>query len=70
MTIEGAKAVIEARLVGSSQPGEHELLIVEVPGSRILEDSAKPMVHLRKSGLHCKVPWGRLKRPRFIQAVH
>jgi len=51
VTIEGAKAVIEARLVGSSQPGDHELLIVEVLGSRILEDSAKPMVHLRKSGL-------------------
>lgn len=51
VTIEGAKAVIEARLVGSSQPGDHELLIVEVLGSRILAAGAKPMVHLRKSGL-------------------
>lgn len=51
VTIEGAKAVIEARLVQSVRPGDHEVLFVEVIGSRILDSSARPMVHLRKSGL-------------------
>lgn len=51
VTIEGAKAVIEARLVESSRPGDHELFIVEVLGSKILEAAARPMMHLRKSGL-------------------
>ena len=51
VTIEAAKAVVEAKLVDSVQPGDHEVLFVEVLGSRILHDEGKPMVHLRKSGL-------------------
>lgn len=51
VTLSGAKAVIEARLVDSVQPGDHEVLFVEVLGSRVLEEDAKPMVHTRKSGL-------------------
>ena len=51
VTLEGAKAVIEARLVEASAPGDHEVFFVEVLGSRVLAEDAKPMVHLRKSGL-------------------
>ena len=51
VTIEAAKAVVEARLVQSAQPGDHEVVFAEVLGSRILHDEGKPLVHLRKSGL-------------------
>ena len=51
VTLAGAKAVIEARLVDSVQPGDHEVLFVEVLGSRVLHAEGKPAVHTRKSGL-------------------
>lgn len=51
VTLDGAKAVIEARLVDSAQPGDHEVLFVEVLGSRVLHEDGKPLVHVRKSGL-------------------
>jgi len=51
VTIRGAQAVIEARMVQSVTPGDHEVLFVEVLGSRVLAGDARPMVHLRKSGL-------------------
>ena len=51
VTLTGAKAVVEARLVDTVQPGDHEVVFAEVTGSRVLDEDAKPMVHLRKSGL-------------------
>ena len=51
VTLEGAQAVITAKLVASHQPGDHELFIVEVLGSELLAPEAKPLVHVRKSGL-------------------
>lgn len=51
VTLSGAKAVIAVRLVDSVQPGDHEVVFAEVLGSRVLDEDAKPMVHLRKSGL-------------------
>ncbi len=51
VTIDGAKAVIEAKLVETVTPGDHDVFFVEVTGSRVLEPEARPMVHLRKSGL-------------------
>jgi len=51
VTLTGAKAVIEARLVDSVQPGDHEVLFAEVLGSRVLHEDAKPQIHTRKSGL-------------------
>jgi len=51
VTIAAAKAVVEAKLVQTVQPGDHEVLFVEVLGSRILHDESRPKVHLRKSGL-------------------
>lgn len=51
VALEGALAVIEARMVESITPGDHEVLFAEVTGSRVLAEEARPMVHLRKSGL-------------------
>lgn len=50
VTLDGAQAVIEARMVDVVEPGDHEVVFAEVLGSRILAPEAKPMVHLRKSG--------------------
>lgn len=49
--INGAKSVIECKMVSSSRPGDHELMIAEVMNSYVQNDEAKPMVHIRKSGL-------------------
>jgi len=51
VTIDGAHTVIEAELVERIEPGDHEVFIVKVLGSRVLDDVGKPMMHLRKSGL-------------------
>jgi flavin reductase (DIM6/NTAB) family NADH-FMN oxidoreductase RutF len=51
VTLEGALAVIDCRMVESTTPGDHEVVFAEVLGSRILAEDAEPMVHLRKSGL-------------------
>jgi flavin reductase (DIM6/NTAB) family NADH-FMN oxidoreductase RutF len=49
--ISGAKSVIECQMVSSSQPGDHELVIAEVKTTYVLNAEAKPMVHIRKTGL-------------------
>ncbi len=49
--INGAKSVIECQMVSSIKPGDHELVIAEVKNSYVLNAEAKPMVHIRKSGL-------------------
>jgi flavin reductase (DIM6/NTAB) family NADH-FMN oxidoreductase RutF len=51
VTLEGALAVVEARMAASATPGDHEVVFAEVLGSRILAEDAEPMVHLRKTGL-------------------
>jgi len=51
LTKEQTQAVITARRVSGVQPGDHEVVFAEVLGSRVLAPDAKPMVHLRKSGL-------------------
>lgn len=45
-----AKSVIECRMVDKYVPGDHELIIAEVLNSYVLDDQAKPHVHIRKSG--------------------
>jgi flavin reductase (DIM6/NTAB) family NADH-FMN oxidoreductase RutF len=45
-----AKSAIECRLSSSVQPGDHEVLFVEVLSSYIINEEAKPLVHIRKSG--------------------
>lgn len=45
-----AKSAIECRLSTSAQPGDHEVLFAEVLSSYLMNDEARPMVHVRKSG--------------------
>ena len=49
--IKGAKSVIECKLSSSIKPGDHEVLIAEVLNSYVMNAEAKPMVHIRKTGL-------------------
>lgn len=46
-----AKSTLVCELVASSQPGDHEVIIARVLESYIADEKAKPVVHLRKSGL-------------------
>jgi flavin reductase (DIM6/NTAB) family NADH-FMN oxidoreductase RutF len=46
-----AKSTIECKLIESFQPGDHEIVIAEVLRSYIQNDEAKPVTHIRKTGL-------------------
>lgn len=45
-----AKSAMECQLVSSSKPGDHEIVIAKVMSSVHMEEGAKPMVHIRKTG--------------------
>lgn len=45
-----AKSAMECQLVSSTQPGDHEVLFVNVLSSYQFNEEGKPMVHIRKSG--------------------
>lgn len=45
-----AKSAMECQLVSSSKPGDHEIVIAKVISSTHMEEGAKPMVHIRKTG--------------------
>lgn len=45
-----AKSAMECKLVSSSQPGDHEVFFAEVLSSYSMNDEAKPLTHVRKSG--------------------
>ena len=49
--LDQAKSTIMCRLKESLSPGDHEIIIAEVIGGTVHNDEAKPMVHIRKSGL-------------------
>lgn len=51
IAIKGAKSAIECEMVSSSKPGDHEIVVAKVLSSKVLNENAKPMVHIRKSGL-------------------
>lgn len=46
-----ALAYLECRVAGRHPVGDHDLFLGEVIGGRVLGDG-KPMIHLRKSGMH------------------
>ena len=48
--MEQAKSAFECKLVTSSKPGDHEIVFAEVLSSYVMNEAAKPMVHIRKSG--------------------
>lgn len=51
VVMKDAKTSIICRMKESSNPGDHQLLIAEVLHSAVLNEEAKPMVHIRKTGL-------------------
>lgn len=48
--LKQAKSSIECRLLSSSKPGDHDIVFAEVLSSYVMNEEAKPMVHVRKSG--------------------
>lgn len=46
-----ALAYLRCRVVARHSVGDHDLLIADVTGGRMLIADGKPMVHVRKSGL-------------------
>ena len=48
--LKPAKSALECKFISSSQPGDHEVLFAEVISSYVMDEQAKPMVHIRKSG--------------------
>lgn len=49
--LSAAHAVLDCRVVGRTDAGDHVLIFGRVVGGRVLHD-AKPTTHVRKSGLH------------------
>jgi flavin reductase (DIM6/NTAB) family NADH-FMN oxidoreductase RutF len=46
-----ALAFLDCRVEGRCTAGDHELILAQVVGGRLL-DEGQPMVHVRKSGMH------------------
>ena len=51
LIIDGAKSAMVCKLTSISKPGDHEVVIAEVVSSQVADEKAKPIVHIRKSGL-------------------
>jgi flavin reductase (DIM6/NTAB) family NADH-FMN oxidoreductase RutF len=49
--LDQAKSTIICKLVSSTIPGDHEVIVAEVIESTIQDETSTPMVHIRKSGL-------------------
>jgi flavin reductase (DIM6/NTAB) family NADH-FMN oxidoreductase RutF len=49
--LEAAKSAMECRLHSSARPGDHLLVIARVLKCHVLNDLAKPLVHVRETGL-------------------
>jgi flavin reductase (DIM6/NTAB) family NADH-FMN oxidoreductase RutF len=46
-----ALAVLEGKIAGRFPAGDHDIVLVELVGGRLL-DEGQPMVHIRKNGTH------------------
>lgn len=51
VAMKDAKSVIVCKLKESMNPGDHHIVLAEVINSQVNNEEAKPMVHIRKSGL-------------------
>jgi flavin reductase (DIM6/NTAB) family NADH-FMN oxidoreductase RutF len=51
VAMKDAKSVIVCRLKESLNPGDHHIVVAEVIDSVVNDEEAKPMVHIRKTGL-------------------
>ena len=48
--LKQAKSSIECKMISSSKPGDHDIVFAEVLSSYVMDEEAKPLVHIRKSG--------------------
>jgi flavin reductase (DIM6/NTAB) family NADH-FMN oxidoreductase RutF len=48
--LKQAKSAIECKLIEAFRPGDHQIIFAEVLSSYLLDETSKPMVHIRKSG--------------------
>lgn len=48
--LDQAKSSIECQMISSSNPGDHEIVFAKVLSSHVMNEEAKPLVHIRKSG--------------------
>ena len=48
--LEGAKSVMECKMLSHKAPGDHEIVFAEVVTSYVFDEKAKPKVHIRKTG--------------------
>ena len=48
--LKQAKSAIECKLISSQRPGDHDIVFAEVLSSYVMNEEAKPLVHIRKSG--------------------
>lgn len=48
--LEQAKSAIECQMVSSVTPGDHDIIFAKVLSSYVMNNDAKPLVHVRKSG--------------------
>ncbi|MBX7102663.1 MAG: flavin reductase family protein [Gemmataceae bacterium] len=51
LTLNDALGYLECRVVDRHAAGDHDLIIADVEGGRMIADGS-PFVHIRKSGLH------------------
>lgn len=51
LVLKDAKSSIDCQMVDSLKPGDHEIVIAKVLGSKVLNEESKPKTHVRKSGL-------------------
>lgn len=50
LILDQAKSAIECVMIGSTKPGDHEVIFAEVKASHVMNADSKPMIHIRKSG--------------------
>lgn len=50
VVLNQAKSAIECRVLSSQKPGDHDIVFAEVLSSYVMNEEARPMVHIRKSG--------------------
>lgn len=51
VVLDGAKSTLVCRLRDVYSPGDHEVVVAEILESFVQDENARPMVHIRKSGL-------------------
>jgi flavin reductase (DIM6/NTAB) family NADH-FMN oxidoreductase RutF len=50
VVLNQAKSSLECKFTQSVEPGDHEVFFAKVISSYVINDQAKPLVHIRKSG--------------------